>query len=115
MVGRRLEVSRRRRVRQIVGLGGGGFSNDPDGPRGRALDQVIVDATGRRRPKICFIGTASGDADGYAAKFYRAFATRGEPCDLSLYFNPRHPGLREFVLGMDAVYVGGGSTLNLLA
>ena len=64
---------------------------------------------------MCFIGSASGDAETYAVKFYRAFSGRAETHDLSLVWRPRHPGLREFILSMDAVYVGGGSTLNLLA
>jgi dipeptidase E len=101
--------------RQIIALGGGGFSADPEAPAGRRLDQLILDATGRSRPKICFIGTASGDADSYVVNFHRAFAGRAETHDLNLFFHPRHPHLREFLLGMDAVYVGGGSTLNMLA
>ncbi len=101
--------------RRIVALGGGGFSNDPYDPAGRRLDQVILDATAKRRPKVCFIGTASGDADSLVVKFYQAFSDRAEPYDLNLFYRPRHPGLREFILGMDAVYVGGGSTLNMLS
>ncbi len=101
--------------RRIVALGGGGFSVDPDAPEGRILDQVILDATERPHPRICFIGTASGDAESYALSFFRAFSGRAETHDLNLFYRPRHPGLREFILGMDAVYVGGGSTLNLIA
>jgi len=101
--------------RQIIALGGGGFSNDPNDADGRRLDQVILDATGKEFPKVCFIGTASGDAESYVLKFYQAFAGRAEAYDLNLFYQPRHPRLREFVLGMDAVYVGGGSTLNMLA
>jgi peptidase E len=99
----------------IVALGGGGFSNDPDDEAGRRLDQLVIDATGRERPKICWIGTASGDAESYTLKFYRGFPDRADPTDLNLFYKARHPGLREFILGLDAVYVGGGSTLNLLA
>jgi dipeptidase E len=101
--------------RQIVALGGGGFSNDPEDADGRQLDQVILDATAKKRPRICFIGTASGDAESYTLSFYRAFSDRAAPHDLNLFYHPRHPGLRDFILSMDAVYVGGGSTLNLLA
>ncbi len=101
--------------RQIVALGGGGFSNDPEWDAGRRLDQVVLDATGKARPRVCFIGTASGDAESYTANFYRAFSGRTEPSDLNLFNRSRHPGLREFILGQDAIYVGGGSTLNMLA
>ncbi len=36
--------------RQIIALGGGGFSNDPNDADGRRLDQVILDATGKELP-----------------------------------------------------------------
>lgn len=100
---------------RIIALGGGGFSDDPLDEHGRGLDQVVLDATNTAPPRLCFIGTAGGDADFYTLKFYRAFEGRARLDDLNLTLRPRHPRLREFVLGMDAVYVGGGSTLNMLA
>lgn len=102
-------------VQRIVALGGGGFSDDPFAVPGRRLDQILLDATGRARPRVCWIGTASGDAEGYALKFRRAFEGRADLDELNLFTRPRHPLLREFVLGFDALYVGGGSALNLLA
>ena len=101
--------------RQIIALGGGGFSGDPFDAAGARLDDVVLAATGKPRPRVCFVGTASGDAEDYTANFYRAFSGRTEPHDLNLFRRARHPHLREFVLGMDAIYVGGGSTLNMLA
>jgi peptidase E len=100
---------------RIIALGGGGFSDDPLDEHGRGLDQSVLDATNTASPRLCFIGTASGDAESYTLKFYRAFEGRARLDDLDLTLRPRHPRLREFVLGMDAVYVGGGSTLNMLA
>ncbi len=44
---------------QIIALGGGGFMMEPENP---LLDRYILSATGAARPKICFVGTASGDA-----------------------------------------------------
>jgi dipeptidase E len=108
-------VEMRQRGRHIVALGGGGFSNDPFDPRGRLLDDVAFRLAERERPRICFIHTASGDADAYAVKFYRAFGERAITSDLSLYYHPRRETLREFILGQDIVYVGGGNTLNMLA
>lgn len=102
-------------TRRIVALGGGGFSDDPLSAAGRRLDQVLLDATGKPRPSVCWIGTASGDAEGYALKFRRAFEGRADLDELSLFTRPRHPHLREFILGFDAIYVGGGSAANLLA
>jgi peptidase E len=99
----------------IVAMGGGGFSMEPDNP---LLDDFVLDLAragrGRDRPRVCFVPTASGDADGYVARFYAAFARRAEASHLAL-FNRTVVDLERFVLEQDVVYVGGGNTANLLA
>ena len=47
-------------TRHIVALGGGGFSMEPDNP---LLDDFILDLTGKPRPRVCFVPTATGDSD----------------------------------------------------
>jgi dipeptidase E len=99
-------------ARWIVAMGGGGFSMEPENP---LLDQYVLSLARRRDPRVCFVGTASGDAEGYRLRFHRAFATLGcRPTDLTL-FEREVTDLRAFVLDQDVVYVGGGSTANLLA
>lgn len=84
---------------------------EPDNP---LLDQYILSATGVAKPKICFVGTASGDAQTYIDRFYDAFRNLDcTPTYLSL-FKPPTEDLRSFVLEQDAIYVGGGNTRNLL-
>jgi peptidase E len=96
----------------IVGMGGGGFSEEPDNP---LLDGFVVSLAGRERPRVCFVATASGDSEGYVARFYRAFAEHDcRPADLGL-FDRRAGDLRRVVLEQDVVYVGGGNTASLLA
>ena len=99
-------------AKHIVALGGGGFSMEPDNP---LLDDFILNLTGKTRPRVCFVATASGDAAGYYEKFDTAFPPeRAEASHLTLF--PRTiTDLRAFVLSQDVVYVGGGSTANLLA
>jgi peptidase E len=64
---------------------------------------------------VCFVGTASGDAITYVTSFYRAFAKLdARPADLPLFEREAYD-LRAFVLEQDVIYVGGGSTANLLA
>ena len=102
----------------ILALGGGGFSMGEN----TLLDDLLLDLCRERatvhgrgeRPRVLFIGTASGDAVTYAEKFTDAFAGKAEPRVLSL-FERDGSDLREVVLDCDAVFVGGGSTLNLLA
>lgn len=97
---------------QIVAMGGGGFSMEPDNP---LLDNYILGLSRAERPKICFIPTASGDSDKYIVRFYSAFMQRAcVPAHLSL-FNPPTADLRSFVLEQDILYVGGGNTKNLMA
>ena len=74
----------------------------------------MLGLTGRDRPRICFLPTASGDADAYVSRFFDAFARRAEATWLPL-FQRRDRDLRRVILDQDAVYVGGGSTANLLA
>lgn len=50
------------------------------------LDEYVLGLTGAERPKVCFLPSASGDADHYIVRFYRAFYTaRCEPSHVSLF------------------------------
>ena len=84
-------------------------------PENPLLDEYILRQSAARVPKICFIGTASGDAEGYIERFYQFFKQYDcEPTHLSL-FKPPSRDLESFVLAQDIIYVGGGSTKNLMA
>lgn len=99
-------------MKQIIALGGGGFSMEPDNP---LLDRYILAQSGKTNPKICFIGTASGDAENYISRFYQFFEReKCQPSHLSL-FHPPTRDLEGFLLEKDIIYVGGGNTKNLLA
>jgi dipeptidase E len=99
----------------VVAMGGGGFSMEPDNP---LLDDHILSlaraAHGRERPRVCFLGTASGDAPSYIADFYAAFARRAEATHLELFVRTVDD-VEAFLVDQDAVYVGGGNTENMLA
>jgi peptidase E len=99
--------------RQIVAFGGGGFSMESGNP---LLDDYVLGLCRRRRPRVCFLPSASGDADHYVVRFYRAFpAERCEASHVSLFRREQGPGdLRRHLLGQDLIYVGGGSVVSLL-
>jgi dipeptidase E len=101
------------RERQIVAFGGGGFSREWGNT---LLDDFVLSLTRARRPRICFLPTASGDADHYVVRFYRAFSSdRCEPSHISLF--RRETGVgdpRAHLLAQDVIYVGGGSLVSLL-
>lgn len=99
-------------TRQIIAMGGGGFSMEPDNP---LLDLYILKQTNKTRPKVCFLPTASGDSDRYIAKFQHAFEQYScEPSHLSLFRLPTDD-LESYVLEKDVIYVGGGNTKSMLA
>ncbi|WP_409298342.1 Type 1 glutamine amidotransferase-like domain-containing protein [Peribacillus sp. SCS-26] len=99
-------------MKQIIALGGGGFSMEPENP---LLDLYILEQAGKKSPSICFIPTASGDSDSYISRFYKAFeAYDCQSSHLSL-FKPPSQDLESFVLEKDIIFVGGGNTKNLLA
>jgi dipeptidase E len=98
-------------MRQIIALGGGGFSMEPENP---LLDKYILNQSSKTNPKICFIPTASGDSADYISRFYQFFEKQQcQPSHLSL-FKPPTRDLEGFLLDKEIIYVGGGNTKNLL-
>ena len=92
---------------------------EPDNPR---LDDFVLSLSRRQPARVCFIPTASADSASYIVNFYRAFSGRCIATDLTLFDSPllaRRPALSAdlpaFVAKQDVIYVGGGSTANLLA
>ena len=99
--------------RHIVAMGGGGFSMEPRNPR---LDDFVLSLARRKRhPRVCFVGTASGDNDYYLRRFYEAFPpSRAAATHLAL-FDRKVGDLKKFVMAQDVIYVGGGNSANMLA
>jgi dipeptidase E len=101
---------------QIIAFGGGGFSMESGNP---LLDDHVLSLARRKRPHVCFVPTASGDADHYVVRFYRRFSSVAHTSHVSLFRRDRGSGavegdLREHLLAQDIIYVGGGSVLSLL-
>ena len=110
----------------IVAIGGGGFSMSETGES--AIDDYLLDlaamgtdlaegaAPAGRLPRVCFVPTASADSPGYCDRFEAAFAGRARTEILSLFGQGRMAYQDpKMLLDMDLIYVGGGSTVNLLA
>jgi dipeptidase E len=91
---------------QIVAMGGGIFCE--------AMGQFLTGLTGRERPRVLYIGTASAEHAEFTLRIYDRF---GKHVELSrLEFFPWPPeDLRSTVLDQDLIFVGGGNTANMLA
>ena len=87
-------------------------------PGNPLLDEYVLSLTGVRRPRVCFLPTASGDADHYVVRFYRHFAGRCDASHVSLFRRDRGCGvegdLAAHLLAQDLIYVGGGNVVSLL-
>ena len=94
---------------EIIAAGGG---------RGEGCASLDAFALGRLkkaspRPNVCFLGTASGDADGEIDEFYAAF--EGCRCVHLSLFRPSRRDAAATLAAAELIVVGGGNTANLLA
>lgn len=94
---------------QIIAMGG-----IPAEPDTLFLEKYVLEATGKKRPKVALLPTASGDSEESIERFYHRFEKLDAvPSHLSL-FRLTVSDRRELLLKQDAIYVGGGSTHNML-
>ena len=98
----------------------GGFLPSDRGPfqwrRGPLIEHAFALAGSPDRPRICYVGTATGDSLNGIAGFYRAFVgSDARASHLELFAMPNVSDVRAHLLAQDVVWVGGGSVANLLA
>ncbi|HJN16743.1 MAG TPA: Type 1 glutamine amidotransferase-like domain-containing protein [Armatimonadota bacterium] len=102
---------------KIVAIGGGGIGQEGREIETLAIDREIIRLSGRKRPQLLFIPTASSDAEGYVEAVEAHFGARlgcsvetlrllGDP--------PSHGGIAAMIRRADIVYVGGGNTLKMM-
>ena len=83
---------------------------------GPLIDHAVTLAGSPARPRLCFIGTATGDSLNGTAGFYRAMAGSDvRASHLELFSMPNVPDVRQHLLAQDVIWVHGGSVANLLA
>jgi peptidase E len=98
--------------KQILAIGGAALPVETGNLK---LVDYFLRQTGKRKPKVAFIGAAHGDADAGRLRFYAAFSQFScRPAHLPLFARtPRD--LESFVHEQDAIFVGGGNTRSMLA
>jgi dipeptidase E len=83
------------------------------------LDDYLLSLAGSARPRVCFLPTASGDADHYVVRFYRRFSASCEASHVSLFRRDQGTGgveddIASHLLAQDVIYVGGGNMVSML-
>ena len=80
--------------------------------------KYMAEATGKIKPNLCFIPTASGEDQAYVDSFYEVCSQINVvPHVMSVWINSydQKESFEEIISQMDAIVVGGGNTLNMLA
>ena len=78
--------------------------------------KYLLDLTDQPRPKLCLLATAGGDGAAWIRNFYDACSGENiEPGHLQLFPMPNHPEIEDYIMRQHAIWVGGGSVVNLLA
>jgi len=102
---------------KIVALGGGEIGRAGFSVETLEVDQEILRLTGKKRPKLLFIPTASSDSQGYVEDIRKHFgSTLGCAVDVLYLLNGKTnvKSVETQILGSDIVYVGGGNTLKMM-
>ncbi len=103
-------------TRRILATSGGFLATDRY--ESREPGELFLEAlrlSGKDRPRVLFVMTASGDNNAYLAISYQAMSDLSVDADhLSLFTMPNQP-VEEALGRADVVWVGGGSVANLLA
>lgn len=100
-------------MKKIVAIGGGEVRLAET----LAIDKEIIKLSGKKKPKLLFIPTASSDAEGYCQTIEKYFGKKlGCNVDhlLLLDIPLTKKVIRKKILSADIIYVGGGNTLKMM-
>jgi dipeptidase E len=95
--------------RQILAIGGGG---------GQPMMKYFLAMTGKEKPRVCYMATATGDPKGSMEKWVENMKKNYncEPRMQSMFIKSGEVNsFEDELLAADAIYVGGGNTLNMIA
>lgn len=108
-------------MKKIIAIGGGeiGRPHENGGfypTETTEIDKEIIKQTGKKNPKLLFIGTASNDSDSYLAVVDKYFSELGCKFDSLCLVSGKisNQKIEEKIISSDIIYVGGGNTLKMM-
>ena len=103
---------------KIVAIGGGEIGRPGFPVETTKIDKEIIRLTGKSKPKLLFIPTASSDSEGYARVVEKHFgASLGCKVDTLFLLKQKLSSkeIEDKIFNADMVYVGGGNTLKMMS
>jgi peptidase E len=102
------------RTKNIVAIGGALSQSETAAPR---LMEYVFRLTGKKRPQILFINTATGDKESTAVWSLRTVSQLScIPSELKFFERtPLPKDMRKLILAQDVIWVNGGNTKSMLA
>jgi dipeptidase E len=97
---------------QIIAAGGALLSPDQSNVK---LARYVLEATGKPKPRICFVPTACGEDTVVVASFFETYAPFGLETSVLRFFRRTPVDLRAYLFAFDVVQIGGGNTRSMLA
>lgn len=79
-----------------------------------ALARYVTELSGKRRPRVCIVATATGDADSTILALYTAYSPFTTELSWVRFFQRTPRDLHSLILKQDIVCVGGGNTKSML-
>jgi isochorismate pyruvate lyase len=95
--------------KQIIAISGEAFAAD------LAIEQYFLQQTGKAKPKICLLPTASGDAQETISAFHQAFHSLGARTACLSLFRPQTNNFQEFLGLHDGIFISDGNAAALNA
>ena len=95
-------------LRQIIAIGGlSGVASDA------LLHRYVVEQAASSKPRVGYLGTASGDLAQYVDRFYEIYEPlASKTSHLPLF--ARTPDIEAYLANIDVLIVGGGNTKSML-
>src|ERR1700722_14158341 len=100
--------------KNIIAIGGALSQSKTAGP---ILLDYVFSITGKKRPQVLFINTATGDSEETALWTFRMVSKlKCAPSELTFFARtPTPKQMRDLILCQDVIWVNGGNTKSMLA